>query len=493
MTGFAARMGEVPLQGRYRPAVAMALLALCPFIVLSTASLMFEHQLTEDLGTSTFGVQLAAGLANAGYAFGAVAAADLNQRLTSRRLYLASEAAFACGSLVAAFAPDITVFTIGRVIQGTSTGVLLVAALPPLITNHGAAKLPLTAAFVNLGLFGVVTLGPTAGGVVAAFSAWRPLFVAVAVLGVAGLVLGVLAFDRTDPANRGMGFDFSAIPVAATATVLPFVGVAWLAKGSFTAPGFLIPLTAGLAALGVLIVRQYRKPQALMPLKLLAHTLPVTGVSAAMIAGAGFTTFVELATVYLLDAAHVTPMAAGGLLATQLAGIAVAAWGFKRVLTTRWLPLFAFCGVAVVAAGGAVLLAVGPGSTGWPILVAGLLLGFGAGAGVSPGLFMGGLSVPSDRLGPTFALVELLRSEAAFLIGPVLLQLAMSAKDLASGVHLATVIMMALVLVIGGALGLLLLLGGKRPHAPDLSSWLDGAGSAYDSPPLAAVLRDNDA
>jgi hypothetical protein len=54
--------------------------------------------------------------------------------------------------------------------------------------------------------------------------------------------------------------------------------------------------------------------------------------------------------------------------------------------------------------------------------VAGVLLGFGAGAGVAPALFMAGLSAPSDRLGPTFALVELLRSEAAFRVAPVVAQ-----------------------------------------------------------------------
>ncbi|WP_326609305.1 hypothetical protein OG949_03115 [Streptomyces scopuliridis] len=41
--------------------------------------------------------------------------------------------------------------------------------------------------------------------------------------------------------------------------------------------------------------------------------------------------------------------------------------------------------------------------------VAALFLGFGAGAGVTPGLFLAGFSVPSAQIGPTFALVELLR------------------------------------------------------------------------------------
>jgi hypothetical protein len=102
---------------------------------------------------------------------------------------------------------------------------------------------------------------------------------------------------------------------------------------------------------------------------------------------------------------------------------------------------------------------------------------------------MGGLSVPSNRLGPTFALVELLRSEAAFLVGPVLLTIAMRSGNLAYGVHLATLITVILVAAVGAVLVAILLLGGKRPHAPNLPAWLDGEDSAFDSPPVAAVLR----
>lgn len=484
---------RTPLAGNYPAAVAMALLALSPFIVLSTASLLVEQDVVRDLGTSRFGSQLASGLANAGYAFGAVAAADLIKRVSGRTLYLACEALFVVGSLLGTFAPEIATFTVGRVLQGVATGMLLVAALPPLVTNHGVDKLPLTAAYINLGLFGMVTLGPTVGGLAGSFHAWRLLFGIVAVFGFGGLVVGLLAFARGDAPSPRMGFDFSAIPVAAMATVLPFLAVSWLSRASFTSLGFLLPLVLGLLALGFLVVRQYRKTDALMPVKLIAHTLPVTGIGAAMVAGAGFTTLVELAAVYLLDAEHQPPLLIGGLLATQVLGVAVAAWLFKRVLPTRWLPVLAFGGLLVVVAGGAVLLALGPGHGFVVVAVAGLLLGFGAGAGVAPGLFMGGLSAPSSKLGPTFALVELLRSEAAFLIGPVLLQIAMVIRPLASGVRLASLT----IVVIGAASAVLLvgllLLGGRRPHAPDLQTWLDGDEPAYDSPRLAAVLRSSHA
>ena len=486
-----------PLQGAYPAAVAMALLALCPYIVLSTASLLLQQQLVADLATSGFGVQLAGALANAGYAFGAVAAADLIQRVAKRVLFIACEAVFASMSLVCALAPDVVVFVIGRLGQGISTGMLLVVALPPLVTAHGVRRLPLTAAFVNLGLFGMVTAGPLVGGAVAAQGeelAWRALFAGVGVLGLAGAGVGALAFSRDPAPDRDAGFDYSAIPVAAAATALPFIGVSWLSRGSFAAPGFLIPTALGLAALATLLVRQYRKKQALMPLRLITHTFPVTGVLAAMVAGAAFTALIELSATFLLMARQQQPMAVGALLAPQIVGVLVAAWLFKRVLTTRFLPLLTFSGLAVVAVGGVlvVLSTTGGGRQALTLVaVAGLLLGFGAGAGVSPGLFMAGLSVESNRLGPTFALVELLRAEAAFLVAPILLRIAMSAGGLAAGVRMAALAAVVLTVVIGLGLLALLALGGVRPHEPDLAGWLAGDESAFDSPRLAAVIRDD--
>jgi MFS family permease len=480
---------RAPLAGKYGPAVAIALLGLCPFIVLTTATTLFTGQLTHDLATSMYAVQLSAGLANAGYAFGAVASADLVQRFPQRRVYLSCEAAFVAGSLLAALAPGIAAFSIGRIVQGGATGMLLVVALPPLITNHGVDKLPLSAAFVNLGLFGMVTLGPVVGGLVGSFTGWRLFFVSVAALGLIGFVVGLFAFEGNEPPSKGVGFDYSAMPVAFAATFLPFAGVSWLTRGSFTSPGFLIPLILGLAAIVFLVLRQYHKDEALMPVKLIAHTLPVSGIGAAMIAGAGFTTLLELAEVYLLMSRHTPAAVVGGLLACQLLGIAVAAWLFKVVLNSRWLPVLTFSGLVVVAAGGAVLIAL-PQVPFPALAVAGVLLGFGAGAGVAPGLFMGGLSAPSSKLGPTFALVELLRSEAAFLVGPVLLHVAMVVGG-TGGLRISIIVMIALLVATLLAVVVVLLLGGARPHAPDLEGWLGGDSTAFHSPRVFEVVRSD--
>ncbi len=485
------RRSKVPLAGSYPAAVALALLGLCPFLVLSTASQMFRRQLVGDLHTSVFGLALAGGLADAGYAFGAVVAADLIQRFPGRSVFAAAESGFVVASLLALAAPDIVVFTVGRAVQGLTTGMLLVAALPPLVARHGAARLPLTAAFVDLGLFGMVTLGPLVGAVAATPHGWRVLFGIVAALGLTGLVFGRLAFERDNNNDPRRGFDRSGLPVALLATALPFLGASWLSRSGFSSPGFFLPLLIGLTALGTLLVRQYRKREALMPLRLIAHTLPVVGIGIAMVAGATVTAAIELSVLYMQRVVGEQALPTGFLLTTQVLGVLVAAWLFKRLIRSRWLPVLAFAGLAAAAVGAAVLLALRTSDVFTVLAVDGVLLGFAAGAGVSPGLFMAGLSVPSNRLGPTFAFVELVRAEAAFLIAPVLTAVALQFTPLGDGVRTTALVLLGLCVASGVALAVIMLLGGARPHAPNLDRWVAGDQPAFDSPPVAAAVRDS--
>ncbi|MDX6260728.1 MAG: hypothetical protein QOH84_2416 [Kribbellaceae bacterium] len=475
--------------GNYPAAVAQVLVALAPFIVLSSASLLFTSQVSQDLHTSIFGVQLAGGLSNAAYAFGAVLAADLIRRVAMWRLYVVIELVFAVGSVLAAVAPGIGMFTAGRILEGLATGLLLVIALPPLVTRHGPGRVPLSAAFISLGLFGMVTIGPVIGGAVTGGDHWRLLFVIAAVLGVAGSLLGLAAFERHMTPPPRLSFDWSGIPLAFAATFLPFFGVSWLIRGGFGSPVFYLPLVVGLAALLLMLVRQYQKPRPLMPLKLISHTLPVAGISTAMVTGAAVTALVDLAVVYLLQVMHKPPLTTGLILATQVVGVLLAAILFKSVLRTRFMPYFALGGLFITALGGVLLLGLGSGRSIPLLVVSGLLLGFGAGAGVSPGLFMAGLSVPATRLGPTFAMVELLRSEAAFLVAPAVAQFVTLFADPAVGVQLAVLILVLVCMIASALILVVLFLGGGRPHVADFAAWISGDQPAYESPRLADTIR----
>lgn len=167
----------------------------------------------------------------------------------------------------------------------------------------------------------------------------------------------------------------------------------------------------------------------------------------------------------------------------------IAALLFRRVMRTRWTPVMALSGLVSVAVGAAVMLAVTPSNASPVTAVAALFLGYGAGAGVTPGLFLAGFSVSALQLGPTFALVELVRSEAAFLVGPVLLHFAITRHTLVHGFHLSVLITLVITVVAAVFLVGLYLAGGGPLEAPNLKGWLAGTSTGYRSPALAARFR----
>jgi hypothetical protein len=150
--------------------------------------------------------------------------------------------------------------------------------------------------------------------------------------------------------------------------------------------------------------------------------------------------------------------------------------------------LLALCG------GGALLLSPAAQTGGSATSLAAIgLLGAGAGATVSPGLYIAGFSLPSVILGRVFALVELVRSVADFMLSPVLLKVARVSSH---GQTLSTdgveqALWVTLWIAIGAltACVTLYLIGTLELPRPDIRAWLTQQKLAIHSPPLAHRLR----
>jgi len=91
---------------------------------------------------------------------------------------------------------------------------LIVAALPPLIYDFPAQRLPTTAAILVISLFGAASAGPLVGGSVAQADAWRAFFLASAGMTVASPAVGVLAIAAQPPFGPAKRFDPGAFVFA---------------------------------------------------------------------------------------------------------------------------------------------------------------------------------------------------------------------------------------------------------------------------------------
>jgi MFS family permease/nucleotide-binding universal stress UspA family protein len=481
-------MRQGPLAGRYPAVAAMVTLALIPYLALSAALDPLVPIISEQLHMSAQALSLSSGLGNAAYAVGTVLAVQFAQHLPQRRMLLGYAVVLVVGSVVAAAAQNAGMFIGGHVLQGLATSMLLIAAAPPLTIGFPKDKLRYTAVIMNMCVFGAVALGPFVGGVQAEAHAWRPLFWIIAAIALLALVMAALTFDDAPPADLDAPRDLWAIGLAAVGCAAGFIGAAQLTSHGFTDAAVTVPLFGGLALIVVLIVYQFRARRPLLTIRtMLTSSIPVAGVGVALFAAAASVAATALTANVLLQT--YSPVRVGLLYLPELGGAIVMAFVFGFVITRRAMHYLPLVGMALLAAGIVVFRFALPANQPL-VLVASALTGLALGATVAPALFVAGFSLQSASLQRVFAIIELLRAVAAFMVAPILAHFAVTA---ASELNVGTgyALWIGFGLAIGGAVfGVAIyVLSGARPQRPNLDEFIDGDEPAWYSPPLLARLR----
>jgi MFS family permease len=476
-----------PLADSYPAAVALVVFALIPYLALSSALTSLTQIIAKDVGLSQQAMALTDGMANAGYAFGTVMAVQFAVHLRGRRMLILYATLFVIGSVLAALALTPGLFIAGRVLQGLCTSLMLIAAVPPLVTGWPVRKMPITGVVMNMCIFGAVAVGPVVGGVQAGAGGWRPLFWIIAGLGGLALVFALLTFEDQEPQDTSSPWDWVAMTLAGFGCAAAFFGASELQTHPLMSAIVFIPLACGTGAIALLVVHQYLVSNPLMPVRQLATTFPVAGIIIAMSAGAASVAVIQLAGTVLQK--HGDPVHTAMLFWPEFGGAVATALLFGALFRTRFTPLLAFSGLLLLAGGAAVLsnVATGPDAV---VLVGSGLVGLGVGASVSPALFMTGFSVKSTQIQRVFALVELLRGVAAFLVAPILLHVATTVGGTPqTGTTIAMWAGFGIAAAGAVTAASVFLLGGARLQRPALERWDKGEAPAWDSPPLAARIR----
>jgi MFS family permease len=481
-------MRQGPLAGRYPATAAMVMLALIPYLALSAALDPLTPIISAQLHMSAQTMSLSSGLGNAAYALGTVLAVQFAQHLPQRRMLVGYAALLVVGSVLAASAQDAGMYIAGHIIQGLCTSMLLIAAVPPLAIGYPRDKLRTTAVIMNMCIFGAVALGPFIGGVQASGHAWRPLFWIVAGIAALALIFAVLTFEDSPPANPDSARDLPAIGLAAVGCLAAFIGASELTSHNFVSATVLAPLLGGLAAIVVLIVYQYRASQPLLTVRpLLTSAIPVAGIVVALFAAAAAVSATALTANVLSE--RYSPVHIGLLYLPEVGGAVITAVALGLVINRKGMHYLPLVGMLFLAAGIAVFRIEVPSSQALT-LVGSALAGIGLGGTVAPALFVAGFSLPSFSLQRVFAIVELLRAVAAFMIAPIFFHFASTVSDtLNHGTAIALWIGLGICLV-GAGLGVAIYaLSGARPQKPDLDRFLEGVSPAWYSPPLLARVR----
>ena len=317
-----------------------------------------------------------------------------------KRVVMAGLVVFGAGSLGCGLAPSVGALVAARVVQGAGAAALLPGTLA--IISHafpeGREQARAIGVWAGIGSL-ALPAGPLAGGALIAAFGWRAIFlvnVPIVVLALAATAWVVR--ESTDPQGRELDRGGVAL------------GAAFLAAGTFafieggrSGAGSPAVIAAGAGAVAILAsfvaLERRRGARAMLPLALFRRrTFAIANAGAGAMNLCTLGTLFVL-TLYLQDVQGRSAIGAGAALVPLFAPLAVIAPLGGRLVSRIGPRIPMAAGLAVAAAGLALLALAEPGSP-YLLLLPGFLL-WGSGLGVlTPAVVAAAIAaVPADRAG----------------------------------------------------------------------------------------------
>jgi DHA2 family multidrug resistance protein-like MFS transporter len=302
-------------------------------------------------------------------------AAYLMGRFSTRKLFNGGLTLFACGSIVAAIAPNFGFLLLGRLMQACCTGILL-----PMATSLILLAFPKEKRGAAMGIVGLIVgfapaIGPVVSGLLIDGIGWRALFWAVAALAAVIVACGVAKLDNYEDFPRGT-FDVASVVLACVGMVCLLYGLSIsTSAGNLALPIALI--LVGAALLAFFARRQLRSDNPMLNLRILHEKNYRVAVSVVAIIQCGFLGMQVILPLYIqgvlgfsatMSGFALLPGALCGAFASMAAGKLFDKVGIRRV---------AISGGIVTLIGSACVVAFGTDTPFWFIWMSYLVLSVG--------------------------------------------------------------------------------------------------------------------
>ena len=190
--------------------------------------------------------------------------AFLQDRFSTRKLFVFSMSLFAVGTLLAAVGLNFPVLLGGRLVQAAGAGILMPVTMTVLMLVFPVDRRGSAMGIFGLGIACAPAIGPTVAGFVIDQADWHILFYLIFALSIVIIVPSLFLVDNKAPANKG---DSVLDPLSLALSTLGFglmlYGFSALGSAGFT----LVPLlTTALGIVGVVwfFIRQTRLPRPML-------------------------------------------------------------------------------------------------------------------------------------------------------------------------------------------------------------------------------------
>ncbi|MEW9701030.1 MFS transporter [Paenibacillus sp. SI8] len=290
----------------------------------------------------------------------------LSDRFGRKPIFMAGILIFAAGSLIAAFAPNFTLFLLGRAVQAIGTGGIFPITAAQIAVSYPPEKRGKALGLIGV-FFGVGTiLGPVLGGLLIASLQWQWIFLINVPISI--VILIVISRFQASQELVKKPIDFAGMVLLVGLIVSMMLGITQTN---------LWYLLAFIVILPIFIRIERRQKDPILKLGYLTESKTAMLLVSSLLSGFVMASAINMLPLYaetLLGLAKgssgltITPMAVSSMLASLLAGVLADKIGAKRVL---------LAGFALTALGAVSLVLLGTSVAAFIAII--VMMGFGVG------------------------------------------------------------------------------------------------------------------
>lgn len=336
-----------------------------------------------------------------------VAAGRLADVFGRRLCLLAGSVLFAVASLLCGMAPSLSIFVVGRILQGAG-GALMLPAGMALISVAYQGEERAAAIGMLVGVAGVAqSIGPLVGGFLTAALSWRMIFLMNLPLLAAIMVIALRSIRESRDETASRRIDLAGVLLLATALTAFLLGLDRMHGPSAGLPVALLALALIMFVLFLQLER--RRENAILDTKLLRVPAFLCASLGSGCLGFVFFLFLFIAALYLQEELGYSALNAGIALVPFSLVLAFSGVLSGRLTRRFPLPTLLLASSCSMALGLAVLSFVPAASGYFGMVIPLMLIAAGAGPGFTLLNAAGLAAVPPARSGQATGMIYMFR------------------------------------------------------------------------------------
>lgn len=235
--------------------------------------------------------------------------------------YILAVSVFVLGSLLGAWAPNIDILILARVIQGFAAGVVQPLAMVTIFKVFPVEQRGLALSLYGGGIMIAPILGPIVGGITIDASSWRELFFIPLPIAALAMLMATFFMPTRDAEIKRLPFDWTGYALITGALILLLTAIANGQRDGWLSDRILVMGLSGVGCAVAFVISQLRAEAPILDCEVFRSRQFAAAAALGFVFGAGNFASTYIIPVFVQTVQNFTPTAAG--MVTAPAGLVV--------------------------------------------------------------------------------------------------------------------------------------------------------------------------